>query len=190
MLTKVSILSPFRYEYNGRRSWVGTGESLYLDTSNKDQRAELLYILSSNFPFKEFVHIDVKALPSDLQCEVKDNKGFYNLPVTPMEIIEEPKKTEFFRPLGEAEDNKFIKPIVIEVIKDPEDEPLIETTVQEECLEEEEPINPAVAKAIDSRRKELLNTPWLRVKEIAEEYGIIYTNKAEAGELIIDREFS
>ena len=190
MLVKITILSPFRYEYRGRQSWVATGEMLHLDTANADQKEELIYILSSNFQYKEFIHLDVKSLPKEIQCEVKDNKGFYNLPSTPLEIVKTPQPTEFFNPLGEAENNKFIKPIVMELIKDQnndEAEPLIETSLDEDCTEEEELVEDTVS--LHKRKDELTNTPWLRVKELVEEYGLTYTNKPEAIELIIDREF-
>lgn len=192
MLVKISILSPFRYEYNGRASWVATGESLHLDTGNKDQRAQLFYILSSNFPFKEFIHVDVKALPLDIQCEIEGNKGFYSLPITPIEVVKDVEPTEFFQPLGEAEDNRFIKPIIFELIKDKKED-LIETSL-EDCLEDTQELKidvcPKIEEAKQKRKEELMMTPWLKVKQLAEDYGIVYTNKAETSQLIIDKEFS
>lgn len=198
MIVKVNVLSPFRYEYQGRKSWVATGEALYLDTHNKDQRQELKYIMSSNFPFKEFIYLDVASLPEDLKCEVKEEGGFYNLPSTPVEKPESVAPAGFFNALGEAEDNKFLHPVIQEKIeeitntKDQDDEPLVETKVEEDCVEEciQEPEEPRdIEEDKKSRKAELNQTPWNKVKDILEAYGNEYTNKSEAIEKILEIEF-
>lgn len=200
MIVKVKVTSPFRYEYQGKRSWVASGENLTLDTSNKNQREELKYIMSSNFPYKEFIYIDVASLPEAIKCEVREEAGFYKLPPTPIDGPDQPGASDFFRPLGEAEDNKFIHPVINSYKEEEElaldkDEPLIETKLEEECIKEEIKEEQEQVKEekqedlIKSRKAELSQTPWSKVKDIVESYGEEYTNKSEAIELILMIEF-
>lgn len=206
MIVKVNILSPFRYEYQGKRSWVASGDRLTLDTSNRNQKEELKYIMSSNFPYKEFIYIDVASLPEALRCEVEEEAGFYRLPDTPVEEPEEPVSPGFFKPLGEAEDNKFIHPVINQHIEDTDkisdDEPLVETKLEEDCIEleeiekiekeegelqaEQEELQEDLLK---SRKDELKQTPWEKVKDILESYGEEYNNKPEAIDTILSIEF-
>lgn len=188
MLVKVNVLSPFRYEYRGKYSWVATGEFLILDTSNKDQRSELLHLLSSNFTYKEFIHIDIQTLPEDIRCESEANIGMYKLPITPIEIVKEPQPTEFFNTLADADPNPYIKPVINSIIDDRE--VLVKTSLSNEdiCLDEDTE-DTEVSKSLLERQAELSQTPWLKVKEIAESYGITYTNKSESIDLILEKEF-
>jgi hypothetical protein len=196
MLIKVNILSPFRYEYRGKASWVTTGDILVLDTQNKDQKEEIKYIMSSIFPFKDFIYLDVASLPSEFKCEVDNDRGSYHLPPTPIDRLEPPLPQDFFLPLGEAEENKFVKatfpkpPVYVEQDEEDDENLLIETYVELECIDEQQQEDQEYREEdIKSRKEELSQTPWLKVKTLVESYGLEYTNKTEAVELILSKEF-
>lgn len=191
-MIRIQITAPFRYEYQGKRVWLTTGESMYLNTNDADQRGELKYILSSKFPYKQYVYINLDSVDTDLKLEIGQDEGFYKVEdpypyPLPEEVCPVVPKS-FMEPYEEPTDNPHLNPVISAVLSSinathpNQVEPVVVT--DDLC----EGVTSEVDE--DDRRKELSLTNWSKVKDIANTYGIEYTNKAEVIEQIILIEFN
>jgi hypothetical protein len=187
-MIRIQAIAPFKYEYRGRVLWFTSGESMYLNPSNQDQREELKHILSDKFPFKAYIYVNLDSVEDQLKEEVGQEDGFYkieNYYPLPEEIC--PVPASFTAPYQEPIDNPFIHPVINSVVGS--EVPLIQEVKTEEICEL--PSEEVIEKEIDreSRLKELNYTAWGKIKDIAEVYGLSYTNKAETINRIIEIEF-
>lgn len=190
-MIRIQAVAPFRYEYRSKLLWLTSGESMYLNPLNEDQRQELKYILSDKFPFKAYIYINLDSVEEALKREVGEEDGFYRIEnhyPLPEEVC--PMPASFTAPYQEPADNPFIHPVINSVINNSQNLAVVEDITKQDCEVvdgESEAEEKELSK--ESRSKELNYTPWGKIKDIAEVYGIAYTNKQETITKIMEIEF-
>lgn len=221
-MLKIRITSPFRYQYfNGddklvKDHYLAAGDYYHLDIT-KDKN-EIKYILSPNFTFKNYIHVDTESIPDSLANELNLETGMY------AEEYQLPPEEEFIPTV--IQNNKFVDPSQNyyqddlendpQPIAEPKENIFDQTTpspVEEEVKEVEEETEQLGAlntpdlepekevsddiveietgdKEREGRKKELESLHYSKVKDIAELYNLEYTNKKEIVEQILNLEFS
>lgn len=108
-MIRIQITSPFRYQFRTSdydnetkadkmiKDHFLTAGSYYTLDPKKD-RAEVKFILSPNFIFKNYIYVDVESIPKDISEELKLESGFY-------EEFTLPKGQEYIPTL--IQENKF-----------------------------------------------------------------------------------
>lgn len=204
-MIRVQAKAPFRYQYGSKQFWFTTGESMYLNPINDSEREELKYILSNRFPFTQLVYIDLTTLDDKLKLEINQEEGFYTIEEPYFDDCPPPTPpASFTAPYEEPGDNPHLNPVIQAYLEDrPSTGSLIDeqgtiNPIQEEAMacevqeESEEALKDTSNNNdidYESRRKELLHTSWSKVKDIAQVYGIEYSNKSETINEILDQEF-
>lgn len=178
-MIRIQITSPFRHQFRTsdydnetkadkmiKDVFLTAGSYYHLDPV-KD-RAEVKFILSPNFVFKNYIYVDTETLPLDLVKELKLEEGFY-------ETFTLPKSEEYIPTL--IQDNVFqhkpddYYPTLVErteeenyAIKEPEPNYFDKTTPILEEKEEE------VDSVEEEKNQGALNTPDLEpIKEPSED---------------------
>ena len=221
-MIRIQITSPFRYQYHTsdydpnvaadkveKDTYFTAGEWYHLDPI-KD-KAELKFVLSPNFTFKNYIYVNLETVPESLKEELKLESGFYEDTSVPDD--------EYIPTL--LENNKVVQPIINdEIYGDPQ--PTAEPTENifdlstktykeekpvEEIKEEklgaentpdvaplEEPSEDIVDLSVENeereaRKAELSEMHYTKVQEIAELYNLEYKTKKETIEEILYLEF-
>jgi len=122
-LVRLLALSPFDYQYGGRRRYFLAGDYHYLDPNDDGDIQELKYILSPHFEDQEGFYIEPNAVVDGIRKE--QTKNFYLNP------IEEPPLTTYTPPINkgylsdpeapivEPEENPFVQPVWNETANNP-----------------------------------------------------------------------
>ena len=218
-MIKIRVTSPFRYQYvNGdgklaKDVHFAAGDYYHLDA--KKDKLEAIYVLSPNFPFKNYIHVESETVPADLAQEVGLEAGFYEEYTLPQDeeyiptLIDKSgqfEQTIVFedgQPIQDALPNKFdltsdpdaVPEKVEEIPLTPEEEKT-QGALNTPDLEPVELPNEDVEE-IESggigdrteRKAELESLHYKKVQEVAELYNIDYTNKKETIEAILALEF-
>lgn len=176
-MIRIQITSPFRHQFRTsdydnetkadkmiKDVFLTAGSYYHLDPV-KD-RAEIKFILSPNFVFKNYIYVDTETLPLDLVKELKLEEGFY-------ETFTLPKSEEYIPTL--IQDNVFqhkpddYYPTLVErteeenyAIKEPEPNYFDKTTP---ILEEKEEEVEEVDSVEEEKNQGALNTPDLEPTE-------------------------
>lgn len=219
-MISIQITCPFRYQYNGTQNkdiFFMAGEYYHLD-AEKDKN-EVKKILSPNFQFKEYIHVNQETLPKEyvLDSSLEESNSFHSNP-NPEEIeyistlIEGTKSTEQIEDPGpdyeepytlDPDENKFESEINNQKIRKDYDKKDSNNVSEED---EEEPITPDLAPVeeeeepatatetfkdgeIEERRDELDKLHYTKIQDIAEQYGIVYSKKDKTVEDILRAEF-
>jgi hypothetical protein len=195
----ISIISKatFKYVFNGVSYWVHSGEVINIDPRIPEKRELLKYFLSKDFEsLRKFFYIDLNEAKKYLTQEEiedfsKDKDSLY---------LEVP--SSFYQPIQEALPNSFIKEVEevksepkkeikassldsIKLVEDKKEFVEIHSSIPElDSLHKEE------KEKEDSRREELENSHWNKIKNIAEEMGLQYSNKPETIKKILEKEFN
>lgn len=184
MNLRVQIRTPFRHQFRVKDLWLTAYEDYYLD-SVKD-KDEIKYLLSDLFPFREFIYIEPSHIDKLILEEVEIDKG--NLPVgpSPEETRSHLIPTDLdMRPPQEPAPNPFIPDYVAPVV--------VEEEEQEEVLAEPFVLDSVPAEddkvSKEDREKELKSFNAKKVREIAESYGLDYTNKEDTIDQILIMEY-
>ena len=70
---KVNILNDFRHTYGQKDQFLREGAAYYLDVSNEQEKAELIYMMSGAFPHRNFVAVELSPeLVNILNCSQMD----------------------------------------------------------------------------------------------------------------------
>lgn len=187
-MIRVLILSPFRYTYGNKNSYLTTGESLYLDPKQEADREELKYLLSPASEVRRFVYVEESELNSNFLLELlPELSGGTPVPdyvgnTTP-EIPETPVQ-DLAAPPQEPEENIFLNPEINSTL---------ESDVEEVAPEQEE-VSPtaeelSLEQQIEARREALDALHWKKLESIAKTYGIDYSDKDQAIQDILTKEF-
>lgn len=140
-LLKIKIISPHQYRYGNKEQWYFAGDYQHLDTVNDLE--EIKAILSPNYAYKEYIHIDRETIPKEFLETYDDLKesNIGGIPIAdgdlskpePLDIAPQKPKDEFDEdpePLGEADPNPFAEKIEQaklknqqQLIENPEPEP-------------------------------------------------------------------
>lgn len=222
-MLKIRITSPFRYQYhNGdnklvKDHYLAAGDYYHLDLA-KD-KSEVKYILSPNFTFKNYIHVDQESIPESLSKELNIESGLYN------DEFQLPPEEEYIPTV--IQNNAYVDRNYFQddlendpqPIAEPKANPFDQTTPspseQEEHNQEVEEIEKEELGALNTpdlkpeeetsdevvevktgdlerekRQKELEELHYSKVKDIAELYSIEYTTKKEVIEEIIKIEYS
>lgn len=197
-MIRILVLTPFRHQFRHKDIWLMSHESYYLDsTLDKD---EIKYILSDSFPYREFIYLNTDQLDKELIDEVASDRGFTPVnssvpePSTPQDS---PITPNSFDRVQEPDVNIFEQRILEQQGIVPQHESsssLPQVPLAPVSLPEPE-INNSTSDISDAlvERKERLNVltqlHWRKVKDIAEQYDILYTDKDEVIQKIISLEF-
>lgn len=98
-MLKIQILTPFRHQFRNKDIWLTAYEAYFLDVENDTDRAELEYILSNQFPYRDFIYIEPSAVNQSIIDSVKAANGAR--PV--QEFIEPTPKQEVQKSVSEPE---------------------------------------------------------------------------------------
>lgn len=206
-MIKIRITSPFRYQYvndlDKKDIFFLAGDFYHLDA--KKNKAEVKHVLSSNFPFKKYIHVELETVPQSIKKEVGLEGVSYEEYTLPIE--EEYLTTTFAdqKPVSEEEEglpaqepqpNRWdltSQPFVLEEEQKEEEETgLVENPAmpeEDKLPEEAEDIEVDGEKEKNEREKDLEELHYSKIKDIAELYNIEYTNKREVIEKILEVEY-
>lgn len=192
----ISIIAKatFRYVFKGVSYWVHSNEVINIDPKIPERMDLLKFFLSpQSQSIRKFLYLDVeeaKKYISDKDIYTFDR----NLERDYLEV-----PSSFLQPVQEALPNSFIKEVV-EPIKVIEVKPE-STTPKAEVIEESNKESEVVVEDSEdikvykesseliSKREELENTHWSKVKTLAESMDIVYTSKSETINKILEKEF-
>ena len=232
-MLKIRILTPFRYQYTNpikkqpnKDYYFAAGDYYHLleDTDRK----EIEHILSPNFAFKNYIHIDQTDISKDLKEKVNKDNGFVIMNDYADEDVKETKEYYQYSPDSdvaptiEPSKNRFDKttekqieqPVLNEMAAsstykakpepEPEPEPEVEVEVEAEDKEdsvdtteleteskesEEEVVEELGELNKEEREEELKQLHYTKLKEIAEEYNLSYTDKKTSIKDILSIEY-
>lgn len=171
------------------------GDSRFFDETNLDSLKELKSILSISNPLSNKV-----AIVPEHQQVYQLALSYYDLEGLPLSTTH--TSIELLNPLDVEDMNPFIKEaqVVTKRIQQPIKEEVHQEVIEEvvytpslppiesvEVVEESETYS--LVNEINARRKELDNTHHTKIKNLAEQYGLTYTNKDSAVKAILYREF-
>ncbi len=188
-MIRVLILSPFRYTYGNKNSYLTTGESLYLDPKQEADREELKYLLSPASEFRRFVYVEDSDLNSNFLLELlPELNGGTPVPdyvgTTRSEVTETPVQ-DLAAPPQEPEENIFLNPEI--------NSTLLSEGVAEEASEQKEVATVeeelSLEQQIEARREALEGLHWKKIEKIVESYGVDYSDKDQAIQEILKKEF-
>jgi len=192
----ISIIAKatFRYVFKGVSYWVHSNEVINIDPKIPERMDLLKFFLSpESQSIRKFLYLDVeeaKKYISDKDIYTFDR----NLERDYLEV-----PSSFLQPVQEALPNSFIKEVV-EPIKVIEVKPEL-TTPKAEVIEESNKESEVVVEDSEdikvykesseliSKREELENTHWSKVKTLAESMDIVYTSKSDTINKILEKEF-
>lgn len=198
-MIRILIKTPFRHQFRNKDSWLMAHDYYYLDsTRDKD---ELKYILSPIFAFKEFIYINLNEIDSKLLKEVQEEYGFSPVGNSkPEEFVEKPQHSVMpveeaaFLPPKEPEPNIFAVATAVNnspiLITNP-----VSTKQEVEEVEEVKTVGGLEVSLLnrdfekEERKTALDNLHWRKLKDVAEQYSIEYTDKEEVIDKIISIEF-
>jgi hypothetical protein len=193
-MIRIQVGTPFRLQFRSKDIWLTAHEDYYLDINKSEEREELKYLLSNLFPYRDFIYIDEDQVGLALLKEVSDENGFTPVGEQYEEVIEHPTslpEDSFIVPPQDPPINTFVDRVEISI---PDK---IEATDLERALPADEPVEEVKLEevadekieAIAKRAKELSALSVRKIKDLAQEYGIDYTNKEETIESILIMEF-
>lgn len=218
-MIRIQVTCPFTYEYYDgdgklmKRHYLTAGNYYHLDEV-KDKE-EIRFVLSPNFIFKNYIYINLDTVPKELIEELSLSHGFYeDTSVPDDEYIPTLLQNNRFIDASESyvTDDLVKDPFITTeptpnifdqttVVEDKVQEQLEE--VKEEKLGAEntpdlEPLKEFSEEVVDievndkereTRKSELEDLHYSKVKEIAELYNIDYNTKKETIEIILNLEF-
>jgi len=180
-MIRIQITSPFRHQFRTsdyddktvadkmiKDCFLTAGSYYHLDL--KKDREEIKFILSPNFVFKSYIHVDLESIPADLAKELELEGGFTN-------TFTLPRDEEYIPTL--IQDNKFVHspddyyPTLIEA-KDEQDytvrEPKPNIFDKTTSVAPEPEVEEVVDTVEEEKNQGALNTPDLEpVEEPSEE---------------------
>lgn len=74
-MLKIQILTPFRHQFRNKDIWLTAYEAYYLDIEKDGDKAELEYILSNQFPYRDFIYIEPSTVNQSIIDSVKAANG-------------------------------------------------------------------------------------------------------------------
>lgn len=191
-MVRVLILAPFRYIYGHKNFWVTTGESMFLDQANQEEREELKYVLSPASEYSRWLWVDETQLDSNLLLDLKQGQQGQTVEdFVGNEVINIPNiETDLTAPAQEPEESPFLNPEIHQVVEVAEE--LIQESEAAEAVEVTE--TPEVVEVTLEQRKaareaELQDLHWKRLEKLAATYGIDYQEKDQAIQEILAKEF-
>lgn len=197
-MIRILILTPFRHQFRNKDTWLMSHESYYLDqVKDKD---EIKYMISDLFPFREFIYVNTAELNSELLNEIKNEQGFSKFGDDTTSLVIEETAAHSFLSIEEASSLPAIEPVT-NIFE-------LQSTSYNTVEKPEEVIAPGILTSdelpvaeisdvsiIDrdsereERQKVLDALHWRKVKDIAEQYEIDYTDKDKVIQSILKLEF-
>jgi len=99
MMINIQILTPFRHQFRNKDIWLTAYEVYILDVAKEADKAELEYMLSNLFPYRDFIYIE----PSALNLNIIESVKGYNGERSVQEYIEPPVKEVPVEPIIQPE---------------------------------------------------------------------------------------
>lgn len=211
-MIKIRITAPFRYQYITKQEKKEfhfiAGDYYHLDPVKNKEEAKT--VLSSNFPFKHFIHVELETVPASLKKEMGIEAGNYEEYTLPIEeeffvYTQTDENGDFVKaqeqdelPAQEPTPNKFdlttqeaAKVEEAKVVKQDDlgivDEPA--NSLVEKTYEETKDLEVGGEKKREERKAELEDLHYSKVKEVAELYNLEYTTKKETISEILNLEY-
>jgi hypothetical protein len=104
MIINITIKAPFWHRFKGRDTFYTTQDMMRIDTSKPEGVEEFKYIISNNYPYKNFIHINENQVERFLNRHVKteDDYNIYSNVNSPESFLKSPEY------IG---DNPFVNPV-------------------------------------------------------------------------------
>lgn len=194
-MLRIQILTPFRHQFHTKDVWLMAHESYYLDEER--DKEEIKHILSSLFPYKEYIYINPEQVSTKLRKEIEEERGFTSIDSIEIPLIPSPSTSPLpveeavFQPAKEPDVNVFDKTNKLIEPSLPQDVSLDVQPKKDSKDKEEKAIG--TVYEIDAEKQErvkhLSDLHWKKLKDIAEQYDISYTEKEDVIKKIISIEF-
>lgn len=200
MIITVLAVSPHVHEYGSKQSYLTPPARFYLDSNIQSELEELKFLLSASNTNRAFIYINedhIKALGLTEE-EAPALPISYSTPSRTVEQTLE-ELTRVSEPEGELVTPTPIEQIIEDTIIydlvpgtfDYDADPEIHEAAVEvvEPSKEEAPEVPSLEDPKELRSEELHKLDWKKVKSLATSYKIVYVDKLQAIEQILEFEF-